>query len=84
MPIGGPSPMRVPRRCSVTTTPRRRSSARPAATVAGLRPTSAARRRTEGSRCPGASAPLRDRRLDARHELRCAARLDPILFQLSH
>ena len=32
-PIGGRSPTRVPRRGSLTTTPRRRSSARPAATV---------------------------------------------------
>ena len=57
-PTGGCSPIRVYRRCSVTTTPLRRSSASPAATVAGLRPTSSARRRTEGSRSPGASAPL--------------------------
>jgi hypothetical protein len=49
--------MRVPRRCSVTTTPRLRSSAMPAETVTGLSPTSAARRRTDGSRCPGARSP---------------------------
>ena len=58
-----PLPMRVPRRGSVITTPRRRSSATAAATVTGLSPTSAASRRTDGSRCAGAQRPRRRRRL---------------------
>src|ERR1035441_4900403 len=49
--------MRVPRRCSLTTTPRRRSSASPAETVAGLRETSCARRLTDGSGWPGMRRP---------------------------
>ncbi len=83
-PIGGPWPMRVPRRGSLTTTPRRRSSA-----SAG-----GDRRRAEadlGGEAPhrrqalaGRERAARDRRLDAAHQLRCAVGLDPILFQLSH
>ena len=56
--IGGACVMRVARRCSLRTMPRRRNSAMPAATVPGLRPTCAASLRTDGSCWPGRSAPL--------------------------
>jgi nitroimidazol reductase NimA-like FMN-containing flavoprotein (pyridoxamine 5'-phosphate oxidase superfamily) len=49
--------MRVPRRGSLTTMPRRRSSASPAETVAGLIPASAAMRLPEGRRWPASRRP---------------------------
>src|SRR3954470_13716826 len=54
---GGGSAMRVPLRGRETTTPRRRRSARAAATVVGETPRDDANARTAGRPVPSASAP---------------------------